>query len=363
MARLHEKSARRLARGSGVDRRWVLAGMTGTALASCWPLASIAQTNEVVVGNWGGAATDGFMKAWAEPLQKTYGMKLVIDSGGPSAGKIRAMVEAQKVIWDVCDAGSGTAIQLGNAGLLEEIDYSLVSRAKVRPETAYKWGICNYMFSYVMAVNKVAGGEKLPQNWKDFYDVKSFPGKRTLRGLFEGQLEGALLADGVDPKQLYPLDVDRALAKIKSIKDQVIFWKTGAEAEDLFRKGEVIAGNMWSNRANLLRIEMKGAIDWNWNGGVVTPAVWLVPKGNPAGKEAAMKFIALAQDPSSQVELFKVIGMSPANPLAAELIPSEMRRYDATQPENLANQIPFNVEWYGQHVADVQAKYLDMMSS
>ena len=56
-----------------------------------------------------------------------------------------------------------------------------------------------------------------------------------------------------------------------------------------------------------------------------------------------MKFIALAQDPSSQVELFKVIGMSPANPLAAELIPSEMRRYDATQPENLANQIPFNV--------------------
>ena len=176
-------------------------------------------------------------------------------------------------------------------------------------------------------------------------------------------MEGALLADGVDPKQLYPLDVDRALAKIKSIKDQVIFWKTGAEAEDLFRKGEVVAGNMWSNRANLLRIEMKGAIDWNWNGEVVTPAVWLVPKGNPAGKEAAMKFIALAQDPSSQVELFKVIGMSPANPLAAELIPSEMRRFDATQPENLANQIPFNVEWYGQQVANVQAKYLDMMSS
>ena len=80
MARLQEKTARRLARVDGVDRRWVLAGMTGTVLASSW-LAASARTEEVVVGNWGGAATDGFMKAWAEPLQKTYGMKLVIELG------------------------------------------------------------------------------------------------------------------------------------------------------------------------------------------------------------------------------------------------------------------------------------------
>ncbi|MFI4988662.1 MAG: ABC transporter substrate-binding protein [Alphaproteobacteria bacterium] len=346
-----------------VDRRTVLAGLAGSLLAGLRLPSAAAAAKEVVVANWGGLATDGFMKAWAAPLEKAYGNKLVVDAGNPSAGKIRAMVEAHNVTWDACDAGAGTAIQLGEAGLLEEIDYAIVSKAKVRPEFAYRWGVCNYMFSYVMAFNKTKFGDNPPRNWKDFYDVAKFPGKRTLRGLFEGQLEGALLADGVDAKKLYPLDVDRALVKIKSIKDHLIFWKSGAESEDLFRKGEVVAGNMWSNRANLLRVEMQGAIDVSYDGGVVTPAVWLVPKGNPAGKEAAMRFIAVAQEPEGQAELFKIIGMSPANPAAAALIPAELRRYDATQPENLARQVAFDVDWYGKNVADVQAKYLNMMSS
>jgi putative spermidine/putrescine transport system substrate-binding protein len=217
--------------------------------------------------------------------------------------------------------------------------------------------------SYILAVNKAVVGDKGPQSWAEFYDVKKFPGKRTLFAQFEGQLEGALIADGVDPKSLYPLDVDRALAKIKSIKDHVIFWKSGAECENLFRGKEVIAGNMWSNRANLLRVELNGAIDWNWNGAVVAPAVWMVPKGNPAGKAAAMKFIALAQDPASQIELFKVIYMSPANPAAAPLVPADMRRYDATQPENLSAQVTLDTKWYGANSEATQKKYLDMMAS
>ena len=350
---------------SGIGRRTLLAGAAGAAAwAGLRPgLGFAADAKQVVVANWGGVAVEGFTKAWAAPLMKEDGLKLVVDGGGPSAGKIKAMVEAKNTVWDVCDGSVGSSIQLGEAGLLEEIDYGIVSKAKVRPGFAYKWSVCNYMFSYVMLVDEQSFGGKGPQSWKDFYDVAKFPGKRTLRGLFEGQLEGALLADGVDPKALYPLDVDRALAKIKSIKEHVIFWKSGAEAEDLFRRKEVVAGNMWSNRAALLRVELKGALDWNWDGAVLAPAVWVVPKNNPAGKAAAMKFIAVAQEPAGQVELFKVVGMSPANPGAAAAMPAELKRYDATQPDNVAKQVPLDIKWYGENSAAVQAKYLDMMSS
>ena len=273
------------------------------------------------------------------------------------------MVELGKVIWDVADTSSGGSLQLGEAGILEEIDYDIVSKSKVRPEFALKYGCCNYMFSYVMTPNTERFGGRPPESWKDFYDLKAFPGRRALRALFEGQLEGALLADGVEPKNLYPLDVERGLAKINTIKADTIFWKSGAELEDLMRRGEVVAANLWSGRANVLRKETNGKIDWSWNGAILAPSVWAVPKGNPAGKEAAMRFIAATQDPEGQVEWFKNYGTFPANPATAALVPDELKHLDGSQPENVAVQIPFNVHWYGENTLEGQAKYLEMMSS
>ena len=107
----------------------------------------------------------------------------------------------------------------------------------------------------------------------------------------------------------------------------------------------------------------KNAIEWPWQGAIVAPSLWVVPKGNPAGKDAAMKFINLALEPDSQIELFKIVGMSPSNPAAAAKMPDEDRRWDATQPDNLAVQVPINDDWYGKNGTQVEAKYLELISS
>jgi putative spermidine/putrescine transport system substrate-binding protein len=273
------------------------------------------------------------------------------------------MVEAKNVTWDVCDASVGGVMELGNAGLLEEIDYTIVDKTRVRPGLAYKWGICNYLFSYVMVVNTTKFGGKPPRSWADFWNLKDFPGKRMLRGSCPGSLEAALLADGVAPDKIYPADVGRALAKIKEIAPQTIFWKTGAESEDLIRSGECVAGLMWSNRANLLRIEMHDALEWPWHGAILAPAVWMVPKGNPAGRKAAMEFINVALEPQGQIELFRIVGMSPSNPAAAAMMPPELRKWDATQPENMVGQVRLDDDWYGKNMAKVEAQFLAAISS
>lgn len=347
-----------------MDRRSFIGGLAAAGATAAVPSSrALAANGEIVVANWGGVAATGFEKAWGPSFQAETGLKLVIDGSGPAPGKIRAMVEAKNVVWDVCDTSVGAVMQLGEAGLLEEIDYSIVDKARLRPQFAYKWGVCNYMFSYVMVVNKARFGGHPPRTWQDFWNIKDFPGKRMLRGSCGGQLEAALIADGVDPKKIYPIDVKRALEKIREIKEHTIFWKTGAQSEDLVRQGEIVAGNMWSNRANLLRVEMKGAIDWPWEGAVLAPAVWLVPKGNPAGREAAMKFINHALEPAGQIELFKLIGMSPSNPAAAANIPAELKAYDATQPDHMAVQVVLDDDWYGKNMAQVEAQYLDIISS
>ena len=52
----------------------------------------------------------------------------------------------------------------------------------------------------------------------------------------QGPLEEALLADGVEPKDLYPLDVDRAFRKLDQIKHYVRkWWANGSEVMQLFK--------------------------------------------------------------------------------------------------------------------------------
>jgi len=349
---------------AGIERRAFLTGLAALGgLMLVPPGVGRAAAGELVVANWGGTAKEAFEKAWAEPLKQATGLILVVDGSGPTLGKIRTMVESKTVLWDVCDTSVGGVMELGKAGLLEEIDYTIVDKRKVRPGLAFKWGICNYMFSYVMAVNTTKFAGNPPRTWKDFWDVKTYPGKRMLRGSCPGSLEAALLADGVPPDKIYPIDVPRALKKIRALIPQTIFWKTGAQSEDLIRQGEVSAGLMWSNRANLLRIEMHDAIEWPWQGAILTPAVWLVPKGNPAGKKAAMQFINVSLDPAGQVELFKIVGMSPSNPAAAALIPPALRKYDATQPGNLLGQVHLDDTWYGENMARVEALFLEAIAS
>jgi len=350
-------------RAGKMNRRVFLGAMTAIGAVLATRSRSVAAENELVVANWGGTAKEAFEKAWTEPLKKATGLTLVVDGSGPSLGKIRTMVEAKNVTWDVCDSSVGGVMELGNAGLLEEINYTIVDKTRVRPQFAYKWGICNYMFSYVMVVNKKKFVGNPPRNWTDFWNVKDFPGKRMLRGSCPGTLEAALLADGVAPDKIYPIDVDRALAKIKQITPDTIFWKTGAQSEDLIRQGEVSAGLMWSNRANLLRIEMQDALEWPWQGAVLAPAVWMVPKGNPAGSKAAMQFINVALEPAGQIELFRIVGMSPSNPAAAAMMPPELRKWDATQPENVAGQIQLDADWYGKNMTKVEGQFLAAISS
>ncbi len=347
------------------DRRRLLTVLAALGLGVTLGKNGNAQegTDELVVANWGGPASAAFVKVWGGTLRQRHGLKMVVDGSGPTAGKIRNMVESGKVAWDVCDASVGAAVLLGNSGLLEEIDYQAVGSSAVRQEHRYKWAVSNYIFSYVLAYNAARLRGRAPGSWKDFWNVKEFPGKRTLRASCIGQLECALLADGVPPEKIYPIDVPRALEKIKEIREHTIFWKTGSQSEDLFRQNEVVMGNMWHNRTNLLRIETSGNINWTWNGGVVAPAVWIVPKTTPARKRKAMQFIAIALEPAAQVELFKLIGMGPSNPAASALIPDDLKRFDPSQPENLAKQIHIDEGWYGANLAEVEAKYLSIISS
>src|SRR5690606_39592332 len=99
---------------------------------------------------------------------------------GPLAATPPARGGAKAGTWDVCDTGTGTTLVLQTHDVLEPIDYAIVDKSKMAPEFAYEYGCANYMFSFVLAYNKAKLSEA-PKDWKDFWDLKKFPGGRTLR--------------------------------------------------------------------------------------------------------------------------------------------------------------------------------------
>ena len=344
-----------------MERRDVLKVLGGAMLAGTLPAArAFAADGEIVLQNWGGAAEKAVMAAFADPTKTVTGRTLVVDGSGSMVGKVKAMVEAKHVTVDIMDLPLGDGAQIGQQGLLEDIDYTIVDKNKVPPGMTTQWGVASYFFSYIFAVNEKRAKDKIPKTWADFWNTKDFPGKRGLPGYSQGSWEAALMADGVPPDQLYPLDLDRAVRKIKEIKPNAVFWKSGAQSEDLLRQGEVTASLMWSNRAMIVRRTMPSII-WGWDNAILTASAWSTPKDNPAGRKAAMDFINLALDPAGQAKVFSIVGMSPSNPAANALIP------EADQPYNAAahteKQVKLNDDWWAKHADEAEAKYVEAISS
>src|SRR5205823_2462578 len=95
-------------------------------------------------------------------------------------------------------------------------------------------------------------GGTQPKSWADWWDVKKFPGARSMRDHPVDNLEFALIADGVAMDKLYPLDVDRAFKKLDQIKPHVnVWWSTGQQpAQLLLDKQFWIDDAWWAENGN-----------------------------------------------------------------------------------------------------------------
>ncbi|WP_136619174.1 MULTISPECIES: ABC transporter substrate-binding protein [Mesorhizobium] len=353
----------RLTQGS-IDRRTFLTGLVALgALSAINGGPAKAAGGDLVVTNWGGDAVPAFKSAFTDGFGASSGLNVKIDGSGSTKGAMKAQFDSGTVRWDVCDADPGSTKSLGDAGMIEKVDYAIVDKGKVEEGFAYEYSIANYFFSYVIAydASKFAGDP--PKSWADFWDVKKYPGKRTMYKWMAGSLEAALMADGVPMDKLYPLDMDRAFAKLEELKPHIVsYWDSGAESQQLLRDGEVSMGLVWHTRANLVETDTNGAVSWTYAQGIMAPSGWTVIKGNPAGKDAAMKFIAYCQDPARQVVLLETLGSGPANPAAHALVPAKSKRLDCSSPENRALQVAMDMDWYAANSNKALERYLAMVA-
>jgi len=261
--------------------------------------------------SWGGTTQDAQKEAWAVPFTKATDIKVVQD-GPTDYGKLKAMVESGNVQWDVVDVEADFALRAASEGLLEPLDFTQIKRDKIDPRFVSDHGVGSFFFSFVLGYNEGKLGANKPVDWTALFDTKTYPGKRALyKWPSPGVLELALLADGVAPDKLYPLDLDRAFKKLDTTKKDSVWWGGGAQSQQLRASGEASLGQFWNGRVYAL--QQDGApVGVSWKQNLVMADFLVIPKG-AKNKDAAMKFLANASSAEGQAEFANKTAYAPVN--------------------------------------------------
>jgi putative spermidine/putrescine transport system substrate-binding protein len=341
-------------------RRGVLKGAAaaGTVLAAPAILGQSAFAAETItVADVGGPATEGIIKAFAEPFTKETGIKVVSVTHDPDpVTQFKLMVDTKTYLWDACMMLTDHAARLREGkNYLASLNIKDETGDMVPGMLLDHWAGFS-AFAVLMAYNSEKYGSDGPKNWADFFDAGKFSGRRGLYRRSWGMIEMALLADGVKKEDLYPIDIDRAFKSLERIKKNVaVWWTSGAHNTQILQSGEVDMSDTWSARV-FAAIEGGAKLTTVWQG-LYSVDGWVMPINGPKEK-IAREFIRFCMRPDRQAAYSNMIANGPTNRKAFDLIPPERQKLLATYPENLAGLVPVDAEWWSQaNRAKVQKRF------
>ncbi len=350
----------------------------GAAAAALLSSAALAQDMTIV--SWGGAYSKSQLKAYHEPyMALNPGVNIINDESSPEAvAKLRAMSETGNVTWDVVDVVAADAMRLCDEGLAIEYDPDeMLAAAPDGTPASEDFGelivsecfIPNIVYSTTFGYRTDMVGDTPPTSVCAIFDLEAYPGKRSLEKRPINNVEWALLCDGVAQDDLYDVlssdgGIERALAKLDTIKDQVVWWAAAAESIQLLADGEVVIASSYNGRLFSTIVEQNQPIAMLWDYQVFDLDGWIIPTGLSDERLARAKdYLYFATDTQRLADQAAYISYGPARLSSAPLVGKhaelgiDMGPHMPTDPENAKHTILYNYEWWADNRDDVDAKF------
>lgn len=348
-------------------RDFLLSGLgTGMALgmASALPRWARADTRPFTFTSWGGALSAAEKMAFMDPFAAQKG--ITINNTSPTeTAKMKAMVQANAVEWDLVDVGGRTVWQGAQEGFLDQLDLDKIPNAKALPaQLVAPYGVATSTGATIFAWStKTIPADAGPQSWADFWDVKRFPGSRGLYKYFYYNYEAALLAAGLKREEVFPATkekVAQALAKMRELKPHVtVWWGSGAQPPQLLATGELALSSAWTGRI-LAAAEEGAPIGYTYKDGIAWANWWVVPKGSPY-KDLAHEVInyALGVDPQSKMLDLKTYG--PVLAAATAKADAATQKILVMSPDNLKDMLLLNEQEAYKYSHDYEEQWNQLM--
>ena len=326
-----------------------------------------AADKELVIQTWGGETEKGMKLAFWNKFEEETGIKIVgVTAGGDLMGRVAAQVKSGNVEWDICWPPDIASVEAAaKEGLLEPIDYSIVTNTKdLIAGAVTKYGVGSEASSLLVTYNKnVFPGNNHPNSWADFYNPKKFPGAIADDDNWAGPVYhyfSALLADGVPPDEVVPIDYARAFKVLDQIKPQVKVWySSGDKVMQVLIDQEVAMAKTTDMRASKA-ISLGAPCAVVWNQALIFQDYFCVLKGAPH-KEAAMKFINLTTRPALQAKYMEYMKVSTVNQKALDFLSPEEGKKLLLYPDNLNVAVNTftekNIPWLVEHQTEMLEKW------
>ena len=359
-----------------MEKKWkktLISSFLAVCFVFCMGLAidgmitSALARDHLVVQTWGGQIDLAQRKAFYEPFTEETGIKIVtVEAGTSIGGKLAVMKKSGNVEWDVVTADYESYFTMWDKkGLLEKIDYNVVNNTQDLIErSVMPWGVAFYLEGICMVFNSKVfpEGKPQPSSYKDFFDVKKFPGPRAMHnwGGPSDNLSIALMADGLSPDECLPIDFDRAFKIMDKVKPHIMVWYTsGAQLVQALLDEEAVMAISTDGRAKQA-INSGAPIEIVWNQSFYFLAYQGIAKGSPM-KDAAMKLIKFCNRPEQQAIFNNYIGYTPANLKAIRYIHPNFQKMQSTHPDNIGKVFNFkaikNTEWGNENIELIDEKW------
>ena len=340
----------------------------------------------VTVASWGGAYTESQQKAYADTYSDPSSIQFENYNGG--LGEVRAQVESGNVTWDLVDVLPSDAITGCDEGLFEDITSEIAELSTPGPdgesmledmennglEYHSGWDCCvpQIFWTYVVFYDPDAFPGEKPDSMADFFDVEKFPGKRGIHTWANALIEMALVADGVKASKVYevmstPEGIDRAFAKLDTIKDHVVFWSAGSKPLELVSSGEVVMALAYNGRIGAAILSEGKNFEYIWDATVLEQEYLVAIKG---GNEAeALAFMAHASTAESNAEQAKYIPYGPMRKSSIDIIKKgepwfikeggniDILPHMPTTPKVLKRAVIADPYWWADNGAEVHERF------
>ncbi|WP_425502240.1 extracellular solute-binding protein [Peteryoungia desertarenae] len=314
--------------------------------------------DQVIIASTGGAYDRALKEAWFDPFTEATGIAVTIISAtnAEMRAKAAAMVKAGNVTWDLYLEGEIQSASEAHKQVTEDLSAfceRFSSRKDLAGNACTSGGALLQSTATLLAYRVSENMTVEPQGWADMWETDQFPGGRAFPNFDDPWrvLAAALLADGVARDELFPLDVDRALAKLDQIRDSVtVWWKTGDQSVQGFRSGEYDLGQIWLTRARAMKNEGL-PIAWSYRQAFLVGDRVALLKGAP-NREAALKLIAFwLENPSVQARACDVLSCTPPSTDAIALMSEETRSSMPTAEEVRSTIIIPDADWINANAA------------
>jgi putative spermidine/putrescine transport system substrate-binding protein len=344
-------------------------------MAACLGLwsggAQAAPTGELTFTSWGGNFAQAQKATVVNPFVAKTGAKVQMAEYAGGLVQLRQQRAAGRIEWDVVDLAMSDALTACKEGLLEKVDPSQLEPGLrgEKPQDDYMPGALTdclagtVVWSTVLVYKRQPRTERDPASIADLFDLKGFPGKRGLRKSPEGNLEWALLADGVPVEQVYPVlstaeGVARAFRKLDTLKPSIVWWDSAMTPLQLLSSGEVVMASAYNGRAYGAMMKGEKSLRFLWDGQLLNIAGLGIVKGS-RNLETAREFVRFATRPDTMAAIAPLMAYGPTRHSASALIDPVLAHLLPTASWYRKRSLNVDATWWAQHGDALRQRFDD----